>query len=99
LIAWLSFAGAVARTAKEPDLEFQAALGDRLRAARLRARLSQEELAFASDVSPRHVSNIERGLTNPGAVQIARLAHVLRLQPGSLLPRIDQDGRPVRDTT
>jgi transcriptional regulator with XRE-family HTH domain len=49
-------------------------------------------------VSPRHVSNIERGLTNPGVVQIARLAHVLRLQPGSLMPRIDAEGRPVRDT-
>jgi transcriptional regulator with XRE-family HTH domain len=98
LIAWLSFAGAVARTAKEPDLEFQAVLGDKLRSARLRARLSQEELAFAADVSPRHVSNIERGLTNPGVVQIARLAHVLRLQPGSLMPRIDAEGRPVRDT-
>lgn len=86
----------MARTAKEPDLDYQAALGDRLRLARLRAQLTQEELAFAADVSPRHVSNIERGLTNPGAVQIARLAHVLRLQPGSLLPRIDGDGRPLR---
>jgi transcriptional regulator with XRE-family HTH domain len=86
----------VARTAKEPDLDFQAALGAKVRAARVHAKLSQEELAFAADVSPRHLSNIERGLTNPGAVQIARLAHVLRLQPGSLMPRINQDtGRPL----
>lgn len=83
------------RTAREPDLALRAALGARVRNARLREGLSQEQLSFAADLSMRHVGNIERGLTNPSAEELTRLAHALRRQPGSLLPHIDQDGRPT----
>jgi len=77
------------------DLAVRAAVGARLRAARLRAGLSQEELSFAADLSMRHVGNIERGLTNPSAEELIRLAHALNRQPGTLLPRIDPKGRPI----
>lgn len=83
------------RTAKQLDLEYQAALGARLREARLHAKLTQEQLAFGADLSTRHVSDIENGLSSPGASRLARIARVLRVQPGSLMPRIDLDsGRP-----
>lgn len=83
------------RTARKPDLALRAAVGARVRKARLRAGLSQEQLSFAADLSMRHVGNIERGLTNPSAEELTRLAHALNCQPGTLLPRIDPSGRPV----
>jgi len=83
------------RSPREPDLATRAAVGARVRKARLSAGLSQEELSFAADLSMRHVGNIERGLTNASAEELVRLAHALNRQPGTLLPRIDADGRPV----
>lgn len=85
----------MARTPKQLDIEYQAALGARIREARLHAKLTQEQLAFAADLSTRHISDIENGLSSPGAARVARLARALRLQPGALMPRIDLDtGRP-----
>ena len=40
----------------------QAAIGSRIKAARERAHLTQEQLAEIVDISPTHMSVIERGV-------------------------------------
>ncbi|MET0388055.1 MAG: helix-turn-helix transcriptional regulator [Polyangiales bacterium] len=49
-------------------------VGELLRQWRQRRRLSQLDLAIAADVSPRHVSLVETGKSNPSADMILRLA-------------------------
>jgi len=49
-------------------------VGELLRQWRQRRRLSQLDLAVAADVSPRHVSLIETGKSNPSADMVLRLA-------------------------
>jgi transcriptional regulator with XRE-family HTH domain len=86
----------MARTAREPNLAYRQALGTELRKARHRAKLSQEALANAADISPRYLRGIEHGQWNPTVEQIVRLGLVLGQQPGALLPRVDLDtGRPI----
>jgi transcriptional regulator with XRE-family HTH domain len=58
-------------------------------------KLSQEAVAFASDMSLRHYGNIERGVTNTSIEQLARIAHALGVQPATLIPPLDGDGQPV----
>ena len=43
----------------------QAAIGSRIKAARERAHLTQEQLAEIVDISPTHMSVIERGVKTP----------------------------------
>jgi transcriptional regulator with XRE-family HTH domain len=76
-------------TPPKPNVAYRAALGGRIRRARVRAGLSQEALAIETGMSTRYVGGIERGETNPSVEQIVRLAYTLGMQPGSLLPRID----------
>lgn len=52
-------------------------IGELLRQWRHRRRLSQLELALAADVSPRHVSLVETGKSNPSADMVLRLAKQL----------------------
>ncbi|MDC0716642.1 helix-turn-helix domain-containing protein [Nannocystis bainbridge] len=52
-------------------------VGELLRQWRHRRRLSQLELALAADVSPRHVSLVETGKSNPSADMVLRLAKQL----------------------
>ena len=58
-----------------------AALGQRLRACRQSAELSQDELAERSGLSTRTISNLERGRTRwPHPDSVRRLADALRLR-------------------
>ncbi|MFB4303035.1 helix-turn-helix domain-containing protein [Actinomadura sp. NTSP31] len=52
-------------------------VGELLRQWRHRRRLSQLDLAIAADVSPRHVSLVETGKSNPSADMVVRLADQL----------------------
>ncbi|MDL4815142.1 helix-turn-helix domain-containing protein [Actinomadura opuntiae] len=52
-------------------------VGELLRQWRHRRRLSQLDLAIAADVSPRHVSLVETGKSNPSAEMVVRLADQL----------------------
>lgn len=49
-------------------------IGELLKQWRLRRQLSQLDLALSADVSPRHVSLIETGRSNPSADMVLRLA-------------------------
>ena len=60
-------------------------LPDRLRAARRRARLTQQQLADRLGLHPMTVSQWERGLRSPTVATVGRLAAVLRTTPSALV--------------
>jgi transcriptional regulator with XRE-family HTH domain len=60
-------------------------LGLNVRDARRLKGLSQEQLAFETDMKRSYVSDIERGTRNPSVKAIARLAAALDLDPAELL--------------
>jgi transcriptional regulator with XRE-family HTH domain len=65
------------------------AFGRRVRALRLAAGLSQEELAHKAELHRTYVSSLERGLRNVGLDNILRLADALKTPPSALFE--DQD--------
>lgn len=62
--------------------------GDKLRRARKRARLSQEELAARAALHRTEVSLLERGERVPRIDTVIALADALSITPGSLLDTI-----------
>ena len=54
-------------------------LGDRIRKLRLEKRLSQENLAFESNMHRTYLSSIERGERNPSLKNIEAIANALGL--------------------
>lgn len=61
-------------------------IGLRVRAARLKAGLTQEQLARAADVGTLHVSKIERSaVKDPGALTIGKIAAALSVTTDSLI--------------
>lgn len=60
-------------------------LGKNVRAARLRAGLSQEQLAFDAQMKRSYLSDLERGVRNPTVKAIGRLAAALEVAPADLL--------------
>src|SRR5207244_5287632 len=64
------------------DLLSSPKFGDLLRQYRLAAGLTQEELAEKAQVSPRAISDLERGLrTRPWRDTIQLLANALQVEP------------------
>ncbi|MGO9760771.1 MAG: helix-turn-helix domain-containing protein [Solirubrobacteraceae bacterium] len=51
--------------------------------------LTQEQLAFAAEMCPTHVSKIERCECEPGARTIAKIATALQVSGGPLFDGID----------
>lgn len=64
------------------------ALGSKIKEARERAHLTQEELAEMVDISPTHMSVIERGVKTPKLDTFVRIVNALNLSSDALL----QDG-------
>lgn len=60
------------------------AFGRRVRALRLAAGFSQEQLADRSGLHRTYVSSLERGLRNVGLDNIFRLAEALQVPPAAL---------------
>lgn len=61
------------------------AVGRRMKAAREQKQLTQEELAALVDLSPTHVSVIERGTKIPRLDTFVAIANVLEVSADSLL--------------
>ena len=66
----------------------QIAIGARIKAARERVHLTQEQLAEIVDISPTHMSVIERGVKTPKLDTFVRLANARGVSADALL----QDG-------
>ena len=64
------------------------AIGSKIKEARERAHLTQEELAEIVDISPTHMSVIERGIKTPKLDTFVRIVNALKLSSDALL----QDG-------
>jgi len=61
------------------------AIGSKIKEARERAHLTQEELAEIVDISPTHMSVIERGVKTPKLDTFARIVKALNLSADALL--------------
>lgn len=61
-------------------------LGKRIRELRVACSLSQEELAHRAGIHRTYVSSVERGQRNIAVLNILRLARILGVEPGGLLP-------------
>ena len=66
----------------------QVAIGARIKAARERVHLTQEQLAEIVDISPTHMSVIERGVKTPKLDTFIRIANASGVSADALL----QDG-------
>jgi transcriptional regulator with XRE-family HTH domain len=75
-----------ARPRRRPVL---AALGQSVRRWREERALTQEKLAEQAGLDPTYISGIERGLRNPGILNVARLAEALRLTTAQLCEGVD----------
>ncbi len=60
-------------------------IGNRIKAARERAHLTQEQLAEMVDISPTHMSVIERGVKTPKLDTFVRIANALGVSADALL--------------
>jgi len=66
-----------------------AVLGANVRRQRDAKGLTQETLAEKAGLDPTYISGIERGLRNPGIVNVARLAKALGLTTAALWKGVD----------
>ena len=61
------------------------AIGARIKAARERVHLTQEQLAEIIEISPTHMSVIERGVKTPKLDTFVRIANALGVSTDALL--------------
>jgi len=71
-------------SSKRPQA-FQTAFGKALRRRRERLEVSQEALAFTSEIHRTYISELERGLKNPSLTTIDRLAAALKTKASTLI--------------
>lgn len=71
-------------TGREPAIPGSDGVGDRIRAAREAARMSVRELARRAQVSPSHVSQVERGLASFSVRTLYNVASELGLSMDTL---------------
>ena len=71
-------------SSKRPQA-FQVAFGKALRRRRERLEVSQEALAFTSEIHRTYISELERGLKNPSLTTIDRLAAALKTKASTLI--------------
>ncbi len=64
-------------------------LGLNIRQRREQLELTQERLAERAGLDPTYISDIERGLRNPGFKNVARLAKSLGLTAAGLCEGVD----------
>ncbi len=60
-------------------------IGKRIKIARIRAEMTQEQLAEKADISPTHCSNIETGTTRVSLTTIVEIANALDITANDLL--------------
>jgi transcriptional regulator with XRE-family HTH domain len=65
------------------------ALGRNIRRQREAKQFTQEKLAERAGLDATYISGIERGLRNPGIVNVARLAKALGLTTAELCQGVD----------
>lgn len=66
-------------------MDMRQTVGKNVRKFRDKRGLSQEELAFETDLHRTYISGVERGVRNPTVLVVERLAKALKIQPFELL--------------
>lgn len=66
------------------------ALGLNVRKCREALGLTQEALSAKADIDQTYISGIERGLRNPGIINIAKLAKALDVSTSELCKGVDE---------
>ncbi|MCA8951146.1 MAG: helix-turn-helix transcriptional regulator [Planctomycetes bacterium] len=64
-------------------------LSKAVRSRRLKAGLSQEDLAFEAEIHPTYVSLVERGKRNPTILVLAALARALGTSMTSIIREVE----------
>jgi transcriptional regulator with XRE-family HTH domain len=64
--------------------EVQKRFGKRIQQQRAKLAISQEELAFRTNLDRTYISGIERGVRNPSLKNIAKIADALELSLADL---------------
>ncbi len=62
-------------------------VGENVRRLRLKAGLTQEQLAFEANIDLTYVGGIERGKRNPSLLVMVRIAKALKVEPCTLMER------------
>jgi transcriptional regulator with XRE-family HTH domain len=76
-------------------MDIRKQIGRNVRRLRLDRRLSQEILARDADIDRTYMSGIERGVANPSAVLLSRMAKVLKVTVGDLVAAVpDKEPAP-----
>lgn len=74
------------RQRQQPNWAAREALANNVREARRRKGLAQEALAHESGIARSYVSTVERGQANLTLDHLVRLAEILEVEPGELVP-------------
>lgn len=69
----------------------------RLRAERENAHFSQTELSLESGVSQNMITYIENGKRTPTLSTILRLCNALKIEPGALFPKSDEEKQAAKN--
>ena len=73
------------------ETEIAQALGRAIRALRLEANISQEELAFAAGINRNYVSSLELGQKSASFAMVFRIATALQVNPAQLVTAVLND--------
>jgi len=66
-------------------MDLKDAVATNLRRVRRAKKMTQEELAYRAELSPRYVSRIETGAASPTVSVLGRLAEALDVDPCELI--------------
>jgi transcriptional regulator with XRE-family HTH domain len=69
-------------------------LGDELRKARDAAKLTQEQLSYASEVDRTYISQLEHDKKSPTVDVLFRLCDAMGVSASSLLARVEASRKP-----
>lgn len=65
-------------------------LGEELRAARLRAGMTQEDLAHAAGVDRSYISELEHNKKSPTVAMLLRLCRAMNASASEIVARLEQ---------
>ena len=78
--------------------QFQSILGERIKAQRRKAELTQVQLSELVEISRTALANIEVGNQRTSVFLLARLAEALKISPGDLIPDINEAEERLQKT-
>lgn len=67
------------------DKAFLMKIGNRIKKFRTEAELSQEKLAFESELDRTYIGSVERGERNIAVINLKKIANALRIEPKDLV--------------